>query len=214
MMYWAFLNRSLPGRVYAMWVDLQCRTFNQSQLIWFKRSMAGLVHLTLYIYSISLHYWVQMQGICVVKLAGLEEFLKLKTHNKYQPLISYCKWFVIMSHGKKNILVWKGGLVAYFFFQASGPWLKTVFCGWAIHTHLYPYLLPTGVYLTPSLFPWPFSPAHWFKSCNQQTGQHYLQVKKQSKWSYWLSVWKCCFWLSCSAHFSLDVICLFYDYLA
>jgi len=121
-----------------------------------------------------------MQDICIMKLAGLEESKELKPHNKYQPLISHCKWLVIMSHGKEKILVWKGDLVAYLFFQTSGPWLKKVFCGWAIHTHLYPYLLPTGVYLTPSLFPWPISPAHWFKSCNQQTGQHYLQVKKQS----------------------------------
>lgn len=101
-----------------------------------------------------------------------------------------------------------------FFSQTRGPWIKTVFCGWSIHTHLYPHLLPTGVYLTPSLFPWSVSADHWFKGCNQQTGQHYLQVKKQSKWNYWLSVLKCCFWLSCNAHVSVNVICLCYDNLS
>lgn len=100
-------------------------------------------------------------------------------------------------------------MACFCFSQTSRPRLKTVFCGWAIHTHLHPHLLPAGVYLAPSLLPWPVSPAHRFKGCNQQTGQHYLQVKKQRNWSYWLSVRKCCFWLPCNAQCFKTTIILY-----
>lgn len=68
-----------------------------------------------------------------------------------------------------------------FVLQAWGSWLKTVHCGWTLHSHIHPNLLSAGVHFTPSLFPWSVLGTHRPKFHSQQRRQRHLQVSESKK---------------------------------